>query len=233
MSAATITRDDALKIRKNLESSGRPVPDALKAATDPAPEPAPPVPAPEPTPPVPAPVPTPAVPGRGAAPAPARRAATAKPAVAVPTSHPLTRGSRAPVPRGRRAPAARGRVGRRRSSGKSLGKRLGSLVSNPATLGGDGGGLFLALWLYPLVLATLQHGASGPGIWMRAKFLNIGTSDGKPAKPKLPGPTTPGGSGGAGGKFGSGGGGLGPMVGGTFPPPAVAPGGTLPGIRQF
>lgn len=231
MSAATITRDDALKIRKNLESSGRPVPDALKAATDPAPEP---------TPPVPAPGPTPAVPGRGAAPAPARRAATAKPAVAVPTSHPLTR--RAPVPRagqapasrGRRAPVSRGgRVGRRRSSGKSLGKRLGALASNPATLGGDGGGLFLALWLYPLVLATLQHGASGPGIWMRAKFLNIGTSDGKPAKPKLPGPTTPGGSGGAGGKFGSGGGGLGPMVGGTFPPPAVAPGGTLPGIRQF
>lgn len=40
------------------------------------------------------------------------------------------------------------------------------------TLGGDGGGLLLALVLYPLVLATIQHGAAGPGLWFRAKWLN-------------------------------------------------------------
>jgi len=37
---------------------------------------------------------------------------------------------------------------------------------------GDGGGLLLALVVYPIVLATIEYGASGPGMWFRAKFLN-------------------------------------------------------------
>jgi hypothetical protein len=37
---------------------------------------------------------------------------------------------------------------------------------------GDGGGLLLAFVLYPLFLATIQHGAKGPGMWFRAKWLN-------------------------------------------------------------
>lgn len=37
---------------------------------------------------------------------------------------------------------------------------------------GDGGGLLLALVVWPLVLATIQHGAKGPKLWFDAKWLN-------------------------------------------------------------
>lgn len=65
--------------------------------------------------------------------------------------------------------------------------RQGFALANaftPATLGGDGGGLLLALVLYPLVIATIQHGAAGPGLWFRAKWLNETTA--APANLPLP-----------------------------------------------
>jgi len=54
---------------------------------------------------------------------------------------------------------------------------------------GDGGGLLLALVVYPLVLATIQNGASGPGMWFRAKFLNQATT--QSTDPSAPGYVMP------------------------------------------
>lgn len=53
---------------------------------------------------------------------------------------------------------------------------------------GDSGGLFLALVLYPLFLATVRYGADGPRVWFRAKWLNKTTAGGdtQPAKPLVP-----------------------------------------------
>lgn len=41
---------------------------------------------------------------------------------------------------------------------------------------GDGGGLLLAFVLYPIALSILKHGAAGPGLWFRAKWLNETTA---------------------------------------------------------
>lgn len=41
---------------------------------------------------------------------------------------------------------------------------------------GDGGGLLLALVVYPIVLSVIKYGAAGPGMWFKAKFLNRTTS---------------------------------------------------------
>ena len=60
-------------------------------------------------------------------------------------------------------------------------------MSNPTTLGGNSGGLLLGLLAYPLVLSVIQHGAAGPGLWIRAKFLNQGPGDGLPLG-KIQGP---------------------------------------------
>lgn len=49
------------------------------------------------------------------------------------------------------------------------------LVEHPATLGSDGGGLMLAIFIYPIVLAILQHGPNGAVLWLKAKFLNQGS----------------------------------------------------------
>lgn len=46
---------------------------------------------------------------------------------------------------------------------------------------GDVGGLLLALVLYPIGLSLVRYGAAGPGIWLRAKFLNQTTPEPKPA----------------------------------------------------
>lgn len=44
------------------------------------------------------------------------------------------------------------------------------------TSAGDGGGLFLAFVLYPIVLSVIKYGAKGPGLWFRAKWLNETTA---------------------------------------------------------
>lgn len=58
---------------------------------------------------------------------------------------------------------------------------------------GDGGGLFLALVLYPAFVAVAKYGPSGLGLWFRAKWLNNGagpnalpTPATAPATPNLP-----------------------------------------------
>lgn len=99
--------------------------------------------------------------------APAKRPAAPKQKA----GRPASAGARKPPGR---APAPRSTPGRR---SRTLGGRARDLVSHPATLGGDGGGLMLAVFLYPLVLATIQHGAGGAGAWLRAKFLNRGKGD--------------------------------------------------------
>lgn len=78
------------------------------------------------------------------------------------------------------APAAKKRTGRTRRTGQfsTLGQRGRDLFSRPATLGGDGGGLLLAVFAYPIVLAILQHGPAGATDWLKAKFLNIDTHPG-------------------------------------------------------
>lgn len=77
-----------------------------------------------------------------------------------------------------RAYSARSSQPRKRSSGKYRPKLASSarqLVTHPASLGGDGGGLMLAVFAYPIVLAILQHGPEGAVIWLKAKFLNQGS----------------------------------------------------------
>ena len=143
MPAAVITRDDANRIRRNLERRGAPVPDALKDTSE-------------------KPTPEPGVGKEKTAPAVSRPGAGGLPrtgAGASPRSAPRRRPSDTP----RRRPAGRG-------GGRD--RRLLPAASRMVGLGGDGGGLLLAFWLYPLALAVLQHGIRGPGMWLRAKFLN-------------------------------------------------------------
>ena len=165
MSAPTITRDDAAKIRANLERNGRPIPDALKDATADA---------------------SPAGVGGGQAVKPPAKAEPAKGRTVVkPTSRAAAKpAARTPEPK---VPAAgpRGAAGRVKSSGRArsngrparqrsyVAARVRRFAKNPSGLGGDGGGVILALWLYPLVLAIVQEGTAGPGQWLRAKFLNV------------------------------------------------------------
>lgn len=66
--------------------------------------------------------------------------------------------------------AAAGRVAQSRP-GRAIRRTVGA---------GDSGGLLLAIVVYPVVLATFKYGASGPGDWFRAKWLNQPT--GTPAK---------------------------------------------------
>jgi hypothetical protein len=49
---------------------------------------------------------------------------------------------------------------------------------------GDGGGLLLALVLYPVALATVKYGPTGPLVWFKAKWLN--QASGAPAAPGAP-----------------------------------------------
>jgi hypothetical protein len=74
-----------------------------------------------------------------------------------------------PASRSPRAPSSQARAARQ---GQATGSRLGKLITHPASLGGDGGGLLLAIFLYPLALAVIQHGPSGVTSWLKAKFLN-------------------------------------------------------------
>ena len=75
------------------------------------------------------------------------------------------------------------RSGTPRRAGKTFRGRARDLVRSPATLGGDGGGLLLAVFAYPLVLTVLQHGPAGIGSWLRAKFLNDETSQAASTNP--------------------------------------------------
>jgi hypothetical protein len=57
--------------------------------------------------------------------------------------------------------------------------RARDLAGHPGTLGtGSGGGLLLAVFIYPIVLAVLQHGPSGATDWLKAKFFNNATPPG-------------------------------------------------------
>lgn len=57
-------------------------------------------------------------------------------------------------------------------------RAAGRLGGTKLMRAGDGGGLLLALVVYPLLLATIQNGAKGPGMWFRAKWLNQGLDGG-------------------------------------------------------
>lgn len=85
---------------------------------------------------------------------PARRS-TRSPAPA-PTSTP-----RPPSPQKSTQPATRARAGR---------------TFHVPGVAGDAGGLMLAVFAYPLVLAILQKGPAGATAWLKAKFLNNGTA---------------------------------------------------------
>lgn len=99
-----------------------------------------------------------------------------------------------PGPAGRTPAAAKpSRPGRRSTTRRPGSRRTrgGGLLSIGG--GGDGGGLILALWAYPLVLSLIKYGAKGPGMWLRAKFLNIDTTPTTPSTaPKTKPKTTPG-----------------------------------------
>jgi len=61
------------------------------------------------------------------------------------------------------------------SSGPAPGSKPATTRPTTSTIGsgpGDGGGLLLAILLYPLLISTAKYGASGPGMWLKAKFLN-------------------------------------------------------------
>lgn len=77
-----------------------------------------------------------------------------------------------------RAGGATRRRHRRPATGRArrdVSRRARDLARHPATLGtGTGGGLLLAIFIYPLAVSVLKYGPTGPGRWLRAKFLNQG-----------------------------------------------------------
>jgi hypothetical protein len=80
---------------------------------------------------------------------------------------------------------------RRAFSPKAAANRIGATKVARA---GDGGGLLLALVLYPLLLATIQHGAAGPKLWFEAKWLNKGddpAGTGGPRRHSIGDPNSP------------------------------------------
>ena len=86
-------------------------------------------------------------------------------------------GEKSPAPAAP-GPAARPAQARGAGRGKSRGaggRRPGGAAAaglSKLTFGGDGGGFMLAIFLYPIVLSVVQHGAKGPGLWLKAKLLN-------------------------------------------------------------
>lgn len=89
---------------------------------------------------------------------------------------------------GRARPAAAGGYFSRAFSPSAAVRRAGGGRVGRAIGAGDAGGLLLVLVAYPIVLATLEHGSAGPGLWFRAKWLNE-TANGDSA---LPPPHNPG-----------------------------------------
>lgn len=94
-----------------------------------------------------------------------------------------------------RRPATGTGTGRAR---RDVSRRARDLARHPATLGtGTGGGLLLAVFAYPLAVSVLKYGPTGPGRWLRAKFLNQGPGGkpieraGAPASNPLTKPTGP------------------------------------------
>lgn len=75
-------------------------------------------------------------------------------------------------PASRPRPRSSAQQARAARQGQAFGSRLGRLATRPSSLGGDGGGMLLAIFVYPLVLAVIQHGPSGVTSWLKAKFLN-------------------------------------------------------------
>lgn len=74
----------------------------------------------------------------------------------------------APARAARRAPAHPAAAGR--AGGRRGGRRGGILGGSGGS--GDGGGVLLAIIAYPIALSVIRYGAKGPGMWLRAKFLN-------------------------------------------------------------
>src|SRR5690606_2316444 len=134
-------------------------------------------------------------PKKPAASAPAPR----KPVASPPRSSGATAGKRAPSHRSATGRPKGGRKGSGRggaSSPRPAGPVPLPRVLSRAAGGSAAGGLFLAVFLYPIALALLQHGPAGLGMWMRAKFLNRVDSvpqptDGGGPLGKIQGPTVP------------------------------------------
>jgi hypothetical protein len=84
----------------------------------------------------------------------------------------------------RRRPAA---GGRKRGLARPLPARIRRAVPVP---GGTTGGLLLAVVLYPIGLSLVRYGTAGPGMWLRAKFLNQASDTAAPpaAPPRGGGP---------------------------------------------
>lgn len=126
-----------------------------------------------------------------------------QPASGKPATTPAVRpapAKRAPAPRtrppaGHAAPPATAPPParrQRRSGGMRRGRRAGRPGGGLLSIGGgDGGGLLLAFWAYPLVLSLIKYGAKGPGMWLRAKFLNIDTTPGAASATPAPVGKTP------------------------------------------
>lgn len=122
-------------------------------------------------------------------------AATPAPAGTIPsksernTTPQLPRSTKREAATSPRKPAATPAAGKRGPSGKGKGSARGSgragkssprpagPIPLPRTLskaagGSAAGGLFLAIFLYPIALSIFQNGGAGFGMWLRAKFLN-------------------------------------------------------------
>jgi hypothetical protein len=130
-----------------------------------------------------------------------KKPAASAPAPKNPAASPSRSGGAAGTPAAR-APRSGARGGRRKGSGRggASSPRPAGPVPLPRVLsraagGSAAGGLFLAVFLYPIALAVFQHGGAGFGMWLKAKFLNqpadqhLGT-DGKPLT-KRQGPIVP------------------------------------------
>lgn len=83
----------------------------------------------------------------------------------------------------RRPPRGPGWLTRSVSPSRAAGRLANTGPGRLITRGGDGGGLLLALVVYPVFISTLRYGAAGPGDWFRAKWLNkpTGTPAAAPA----------------------------------------------------
>jgi hypothetical protein len=61
------------------------------------------------------------------------------------------------------------------------------VISSAGNLG-DAGGVMLAIFAYPILLAMLEHGPAGLTLWLNAKFFNKvpGTAATTPGAPTTP-----------------------------------------------
>ncbi len=128
-----------------------------------------------------------------------REAAGLPPQTPAPKPKPTNNGTKRPSASGAGGRAAApskspgGAVSRPKSSAGKPGwsnKRPAQLVQQARSSAGTTGGILIAIWVYPILLAMLEHGPAGATMWLKAKFLND-TGSGAPGSQQPASSNTP------------------------------------------